>query len=144
VALADWVQPPQEWRNGQLAERWRQLLRLRDEVNGALEAAKTERRVLNPLEAKVTLLTDAALADFLGSFSVPLAEVFIVSQVEVRTEGTHPHAVAAEEFPNLRIVVELAPGRKCARCWQRKESVGNDSAYPDLCARCVAVVRQRR
>ena len=141
VALADWVSVPEQWRDERLAERWEQLLRVRDEVKRALEIAKTERRVLNPLEAKVTLLTDRALADFLGNFRVPLAEVFIVSQVAIVTDGDHPLAVPAKEFPKLRIAVELAPGGKCARCWQRQESVGNDTDYPDLCARCARVVR---
>ncbi len=142
VALADWVQVPEQWRNERLAEKWRQLLIVRDEVKRALEIAKNERRVVNPLEAKVTLLADGALADFLNGFTVPLSEIFIVSQVEVQTDGRHPNAIPAEEFPNLHIAVELAPGEKCARCWQRQESVGRDGEYPDLCERCAKVVRK--
>jgi isoleucyl-tRNA synthetase len=134
---------PEQWRNERLAEKWYQLLMVRDEVKRALEIAKNERRVVNPLESKVTLLTDGVLADFLGHFTTPLNEVFIVSQVEVWTDGEHPNAVSTEEFPNLRIVVELAPGEKCARCWQRQESVGNDHEYPDLCQRCSKVVRKQ-
>ncbi|MCX7969635.1 MAG: class I tRNA ligase family protein, partial [Armatimonadetes bacterium] len=143
VALADWVEVPKHWRNESLAEKWRQLLAIRDEVKRALEIAKNERSVVNPLEAKVTLLTDGSLAEFLNGFTVPLNEVFIVSQVEVRTDGKHSNAIPAEEFPNLHIAVELAPGEKCARCWQRQESVSKDSEYPDLCERCAKVVRKR-
>ncbi len=143
VALTDWVKVPEEWRNGHLAERWQQLLRIRDEVKVALEIAKSERRVVNPLEAKVTLFIDNALEDFLNGFAVPLSEVFIVSQVEVRTDRMHPNAVAAEDFPNLHIAVDLAPGEKCARCWQRQVSVGQDIDYTDLCERCVRVVRTK-
>ncbi|MCX7643556.1 MAG: class I tRNA ligase family protein, partial [Armatimonadetes bacterium] len=143
VALADWVKVMGQWHNEKLAEKWRQLLMVRDEVKRALEIAKNERRVVNPLEAKVTLLADEKMAEFLRRFTVPLNEVFIVSQVEVLTEGTHPNAVPAEEFPNLLIGVELAPGEKCARCWQRQESVGKDGEYPDLCERCAKVVRKR-
>ncbi len=151
VALSDWVSVPEQWRNEPLAERWEKLLLVRDEVKRALEVAKNERRVLNPLEAKVTLVTDENLASFLSSFTVPLSEVFIVSQVAVITDrdegrGTGDErsaiVVVAEEFPNLRIAVALAPGEKCARCWQRQESVGQDSNYPDLCHRCATVVQQ--
>ncbi len=143
VALADWVQPPEAWRNAPLAERWQQLLLVRDEVKRALEIAKNERRVLNPLEAKVTLITDKRLAQFLQSFSVPLNEVFIVSQVEVVTDSQLGYAVPSEEVPNLQIAVELALGEKCARCWQRQLSVGHHPDYPDLCDRCATVVRQQ-
>ncbi|MCS7265715.1 MAG: isoleucine--tRNA ligase [Armatimonadetes bacterium] len=143
IALTDWTKVSDAWRNEKLSEKWKQLLLVRDEVKSALEIAKNEKRVVNPLEAKVILLTDDALADFLSDFTVPLSEVFIVSQVEVRTDGTHPKAVRAEEFPNLLVAVELAPGEKCARCWQRQESVGKDSQFLDLCERCAKVVRER-
>lgn len=141
VALSDWLTPPSYWRDEKLAGQWTQLLRVRDEVNRALEVAKTERRVVNPLEAKVTLLTDGALADFLRNFPISLTEIFIVSQVALQTDGKYPHAMPAEGFPNLHIAVELASGEKCARCWQRQESVGKDGEYPDLCERCAKVVR---
>jgi isoleucyl-tRNA synthetase len=144
VALSDWVNVPTIWRDERLAEKWERLLQVRDEVKGALEVAKVQRRVVNPLEAKVTLIADSALADFLSGFTVPLSEVFIVSQVEVVegarvTEGAI--LVPSEVFPNLQIAVTLASGEKCARCWQRQESVGRDGTYPDLCARCASVVR---
>ncbi len=141
VALSDWLKPPSFWRDEKLAERWSQLLRVREEVNRALEVAKTERRVVNPLEAKVTLLTDGALADFLKDFTVSLSEIFIVSQVAIQTDSVAPNALPAEGFPNLRICVTLAPGEKCARCWQRQESVGKDKDYPNLCQRCAKVLR---
>lgn len=148
VALNDWVSPLEKWRDEKLAEKWESLLQVRDEVKRALEIAKTQRYVVNPLEAKVTLLVDDNLADFLSQFTVPLSEVFIVSQVTVKRLGTEVEGdetkgvvVPAETFPNMKVAVTLAPGEKCARCWQRQESVGQDSGYPDLCERCVRVVK---
>ncbi|MGQ9463370.1 MAG: isoleucine--tRNA ligase [Candidatus Fervidibacter sp.] len=148
VALSDWVRPPEKWRNEKLAEKWERLLQARGEVKRALEIAKTQRYVVNPLEAKVTLLVDDNLADFLSRFTVPLSEVFIVSQVTVKRLGTDVEEdetkaviIPAETFPNMKVKVTLAPGEKCARCWQRQESVGQDSECPDLCERCVRVVK---
>jgi isoleucyl-tRNA synthetase len=39
------------------------------------------------------------------------------------------------------LTVSRAPGQKCARCWNIR-TLGSDPDYPDLCARCVAVLRQ--
>jgi isoleucyl-tRNA synthetase len=38
----------------------------------------------------------------------------------------------------LAVVVEASPHSKCARCWHRREDIGQDSAHPELCQRCVA------
>lgn len=37
--------------------------------------------------------------------------------------------------------VAKAVGKKCERCWNYSEHVGEDSEHPHLCERCVDVVR---
>ncbi|HID06028.1 MAG TPA: isoleucine--tRNA ligase, partial [Armatimonadetes bacterium] len=143
VALASWAQPKDEWMDERLASRYEQLLRVRDDVHRALEQAKRQERVTNPLEAKVELYAPAEVITFLQSFSTPLTELFIVSATALhKMDGSAPEdAIPGEEVPGLHIRITLAPGDKCARCWQRRESVGCDSNFPDLCARCASVVR---
>jgi isoleucyl-tRNA synthetase len=45
-------------------------------------------------------------------------------------------AVDAEGMA-LRIQVEPAVSKKCERCWHRRPDVGEHSAHPTLCGRCV-------
>ena len=37
--------------------------------------------------------------------------------------------------------VSHAKGEKCERCWMWSVTVGEDESYPELCSRCVTVVR---
>ncbi|MBX6377073.1 MAG: hypothetical protein IRY95_00820, partial [Clostridia bacterium] len=40
----------------------------------------------------------------------------------------------------FQVAVSPAPGRRCARCWNYREDVGDDRRHPDVCGRCAAVL----
>ena len=108
---------------------WAPVLALRDRVQLAVEQARQEKVVSNPLEAVVRLaLPPEELAD-IEPHAPYLASILRVSQAELRgSEG--------EE----RIEVARAEGAKCARCWLVLQDVGSLPEYPDLCGRCAEVV----
>ena len=75
--------------------RWDQLIRVRTDVNGVLEAARAEKRIGKPLEAAVTLRADddAAKAALDDVQSMNLPELLIVSQCLIgeRRAGRRRH-----------------------------------------------------
>ena len=122
--------------------RWEQLEKLRDDVNGVLEAARADKRIGKPLEAAVTLtVADADAREVVDALSdMDLADLFIVSQCLIAEDGETAEAAAAGKsslHPGLGISVVEAPGTKCPRCW--KHSVQADPET-GLCPRCAAVV----
>ncbi len=128
------------------SERWEAVLRLRGDVNKALEQARAEKRIGKSLEAKVTLYFDgeeaqALLRGALGSFDrEDLETLCIVSQVQVVLGSGE--GLPGEAVNGLTVKVESAGGEKCERCWTFREDVGSDSRHPTLCARCAHVVGQ--
>ena len=108
------------------AANWDRLIEARDEVMKRLEAARNEKQIGAPLEARVTLTASGDLAALLERYAAELPALFIVSQVDVRS--------AAEG--GLSVAVERAAGRKCERCWRYTSDVGCDSRYPTVCGRC--------
>ena len=109
---------------------WAGLIKVRDTVNAALEAARNEKKIGKSLEAKVDLTVPQELANQKFMDADELADLLIVSQVRVST-GTE-----------IKVEVEPAQGAKCERCWKVLPSVGKDGEHPALCARCAAVVRK--
>nr|WP_325229561.1 isoleucine--tRNA ligase [uncultured Oscillibacter sp.] len=108
-------------------ERWAVIEALRDKVNAALEAARSEKKIGKSLEAAVTLTVPEAegwLAE-----TPNLADLLIVSQVTVQTGS------------EVAVEVRKAEGGKCERCWKVLGSVGSDAEHPTLCPRCAAAVR---
>ena len=108
---------------------WAELIKVRDTVNGALEAARNEKKIGKSLEAQVNLTVPQELANQKFMDADELADLLIVSQVRV--------SAGAES----RVEVEPAQGAKCERCWKILPSVGKDGAHPALCARCAKVVK---
>ena len=120
--------------------RWDQLIRVRTDVNGVLEAARAEKRIGKPLEAAVTLRADddAAKAALDEVQSMNLPELLIVSQALI-SDDVPADAVTGTgtNFPGLHISVRNAPGVKCPRCWMHSEQADPETG---LCPRCAAVV----
>ena len=117
--------------------KWERIRKVRDDVNKALENARNQKTIGKSLEAMVQLTADGELYDFLKENEEMLAQVFIVSQVQL-----HQQAVAQPtgEMEGLAVAIEKAQGEKCERCWTYSDTVGQDAKHPTLCARCAAII----
>ena len=108
--------------------KWEKIISIRNTVNVALEAARAEKRIGKALEAAVTLTVPAESAFLAEMNAEAVADLFIVSQVDI-TVGTE-----------LSVSVAEAKGEKCERCWKHHIKVGSDVKHPTLCPRCAKVV----
>ena len=122
--------------------RWDNLIRVRNDVNGVIETARTAKRIGKPLEAAVRLhATDDDSKTVLDSVSdMGLSELFIVSQCLIAPDED-PDAAAKSKgtaFPGLEISVREAPGTKCPRCWMHSVDADPETG---LCPRCAEVVK---
>jgi isoleucyl-tRNA synthetase len=108
-------------------ENWQRLIAVREEVQKALEAARQEKIIGAPLEARVKLSADPLLSEYLDE----LPGLFIVSQVELLNH-------AAE---GVKVVIDRATGIKCERCWKYTEDVGSSAELPTVCAACASAIR---
>ena len=123
--------------------KWDALETLRDGVNAALESARAQKKIGKSLEAKVTLVTQQPQPQLDGlkaAFENQWADLFIVSQVEVKEDKGLYDTAAETTVEGVRVLVEEAAGQKCERCWKHDGAVGQDAAHPTLCPRCAQVV----
>ena len=120
-------------------EKWNALRRLRNDVNKALELARAEKIIGKPLDAEVKLFVTAQ-EEFAKLEKLPLAELFIVSKVDVVCgEGEGYEAV---EVPGVKVKVEVCQAPKCVRCWVHSDTVGQNAEHPELCERCAKAVSE--
>lgn len=135
VLLTDMPKPRQSYIDDELEARWTKIQSVRDEVNKALEIRRAEKFIGNSLEAKVTIhLKDEELFKLISEYEDDLPMMFIVSQTAITSEGEGDYK--SEEIEGLSITVEQADGEKCARCWNRRLSVGTINDAPEICERC--------
>lgn len=141
VFLSDFPSVNEEFLDTELEKKWTVLIKVRDEVNKALEIKRKEKLIGNSLEANVIIYADSDIYSRLKEQETYLPTLFIVSSAELRqgAEATE-EAFKTELVPGLAVVVERAKGHKCERCWNWYEDVGDSSEYPEICGRCVRVV----
>ena len=121
-------------------QNWPRLIEVRNEVLKALENARKEKFIGSPLEAKVRLATQTELLLLLEEYRATLPTLFIASQVEVGNDTLKD--AYESQIPGLSVRIEKASGRKCERCWNYSEHVGEDKRYPTACERCSAALRE--
>ena len=109
--------------------KWSRIIAVRTAVNGALEAARAEKKIGKALEADIYLTVTAEDAFMKDMDAADLADIMITSGVVI-TVGDE-----------LKVDVVEAKGEKCERCWKVLSSVGTVAEHPTLCKRCAGVVK---
>ena len=133
---------PPTWRNEDLEAKWEKIHRIRRVVLGALEEVRVRKEIGSSLEAKAVLhLSDPDLLKALDG--VDMAEVAITSAFQVLPLDAAPeNAFRLPQEAAAAVVIQPAPGRKCARSWKYAEDVGSDPDYPDVTPRDAAALRE--
>jgi isoleucyl-tRNA synthetase len=153
-----WPTAPAEWRQPALETPMGRILELRALVNRQLESCRKPQVGLTQpqaegigasLEARVQLemasgsdATAAALA-WLEDSAHPsvdnLADWLLVSALQVGGKAPKPVLSEASEA-GITVRIARAEGQKCERCWHYETDIGEHTAHPTLCGRCVAVL----
>jgi isoleucyl-tRNA synthetase len=117
---------------GEATEHVDRLLAIRALVNQKLEEERREKRIGKSLEARVTLHVgkNHSDAEILSDYRKHLAELFIVSQIEV-VDGSGD---------GLSISSGRANGDRCDRCWRYCEELSNGAGMGRVCPRCKKVL----
>ena len=142
VMLADWPQGHADHVDPELSARWATMLDLRSEMTKALEGARRDKAIGHSLDASITVYADGDAYQALTGFGGSLASLLIVSEAYV-VEGRDkaPDNAVTVEDGVLSIVVTPSELEKCERCWIHRDTVGQDTEHPTLCARCADVVK---
>ncbi|MDX1923467.1 MAG: isoleucine--tRNA ligase [Alphaproteobacteria bacterium] len=131
---------PAEWRDDALATKWQRIRALRSVVTGAIEKKRAEKVVGSSLQATPTVYVKKPDADLLKT--IDFADICITSYLHVVTDTPPVDAFIISDVPDVAVVVNVASGNKCERCWSVKEEVGKSKKHPTICLRCEAAVEQ--
>ncbi len=123
-------------------QRWKTILSLREEFLKALEIARKDKKIIgSSLEAEIYFEAPKEYEEFLrdASFWEYFLMIAKFSQGLSDKEGVY---YEGEEVKDLKILVTQTEYKKCERCWQRRPEVGT-LEIPDLCSRCLEVIKKR-
>jgi isoleucyl-tRNA synthetase len=115
---------------------WATLRAVRDEVLKALEEARNNKLIGGGLEARLVIAAAEPVYSVLARYQEHLRYLFIVSAVSLEQNAP------GNGTSGVSVHVSRAEGRKCERCWNYSVHVGEDAAYPAVCERCSAVLKE--
>jgi len=138
VFLSDWPKSEKKLLVKELEAKWGKIKALRQEAAKVIEKARRDKVIGNALEAKVLFYCqDKPWANFLKDNVNSFPSILIVSQVEVKSGIPKGPIFQSQEIKGLAIEVQFAQGKKCERCWNYSQSVGEDKTLPQICERCI-------
>jgi len=132
---------PFSWDAPDLAKKYEGLREIRKVMTGALEVARAGKLIGSSLQAQIQVFLSSSHLPFIKD--VDLAELSITSNAIVSTESPPQGSFTLEDVPGVSVLVTLAEGEKCARCWKILPEVGKSPSFPDLCHRCEQTVEKR-
>jgi isoleucyl-tRNA synthetase len=122
----------ENYKNSTLENKLAFIISLKNEVNKKLEAARANKTIGHPLDAKVIIGIDENEKQFLH-IDETLEKIFIVSEVEFKNIADLDEKELVEKH---RIIVETSKKPKCERCWNHSDSIGKNTKHPKICERC--------
>jgi len=97
--------------NSTLNEKWKQLFKIKEKANIAIEEKRASKEIGSSLEADIEITADKKSFELLEGLD--LAEYFITSKAE---------KFQSKNKDEFKIKVVKAKGNKCPRCWKILES----------------------
>ena len=131
IHLQDWPVVPAEWTNPALESEVAALLKVRAQVNEAIEPHRAAGKLGKSLDADVTLTGAPQDENFrlLEKHRDFLPELFIVSHVTLAPSAGSALAVSVRSCSELGHV-------RCPRCWRWVPALETNPTFGDVCPRC--------
>ncbi|KJS38298.1 MAG: isoleucine--tRNA ligase [Rhodospirillaceae bacterium BRH_c57] len=133
VHLEQFPTVPAIWADDALAEKWEKIRRLRRVITGALEVARAEKKIGASLQAAPVVVAPADLLE--AASGRDMEDICITSGITLTAGEVPDGAFTLPDVPGVGVVVEMADGTKCQRCWKVLPDVGSHS-HSGVCGRC--------
>ncbi len=113
---------------------WEYISLLHKVVLLKLEEKRIKEEIKASLDAKAEIIVkDKESFDVLKKYEPNLRFYYIVSQLELKHGPT--------QNCDFDVAISRADGTKCVRCWNYSVLVGKTPEHPELCERCVDVMK---
>ncbi|MCR5225504.1 MAG: isoleucine--tRNA ligase [Alphaproteobacteria bacterium] len=137
VHFEKYLTPDSKWVNKELCDKINKIKDIRRSVTTALEIARKDKVIGSSLQASITIFDPDKI--------IPISdiefwmEIAITSGVKISNEANPSNAFVSDDLKNIGVVVSIAEGQKCERCWKISGSLNEDG----VCERCAKVLAQK-
>ncbi|MDR0632253.1 MAG: isoleucine--tRNA ligase [Holosporaceae bacterium] len=136
VHLEKFLIPDDKWENLELCNKINKIKEIRRSVTTALEIARRDKIIGSSLQASVTIFDPDEIIPIKDELF--WEEIAITSGLKIKNESIPEAAFITEDLKNIGVIVSIAEGEKCERCWKVSTSLNEDK----ICVRCQKVLTQ--
>jgi isoleucyl-tRNA synthetase len=136
IHLEEFLTPKSEWINPELFAKIDRIKEIRKSVTTAIEIARKNRILGSSLQANITVFDPENIIPI--TCEIFWEEVAITSGFKILNVPIPENAFVSDDLKNIGVVVTLAEGEKCERCWKISTSLVNQ-----ICERCQRVLAQK-
>jgi isoleucyl-tRNA synthetase len=147
VHLSSFPKVREEWRDVVLEEKYERLLKVKETLSWHMEVARKEKVIGHSLDAHIIIKPTEELRELVTAEAETLKDMLIASSLLVVSElpdeltvYTDDKADAAGRLKGFSVAIAKAEGEKCERCWKISTKVGQDSAHPTICEKCLDAI----
>lgn len=135
---------PKEWKNDVLSKQWEIIRGVRRVMTNALEIERSAKTIGSSLQAHIAVYVPSEIAAVLQN--IDLCELAITSAATLVIAQPPANAVTLDDVSDVGVVVNLADGEKCLRCWrvlpEVKQTEESTRKHNGICLRCEDAVEQ--
>lgn len=140
IHLEEFLVPDPKWRSVEIGAKVHTVRELRKIITAALEKARQNRIIGSSLQAKVTIYDPQNICNIHVCDYEFWKEICIVSDFTVEISSIPIEAFVGEDAKNIGVIISVAVGEKCERCWKISSDLNEDQA----CKRCQSVLLKNR
>ena len=135
VHLQTFIAAEKEWFNSEIFEKINKVKEIRRSVTTAIEIARKDKKLGSSLQASIDLYDPENILPMKDE--TLWEEIAITSEFKIHCEKIPDDAFVSDDLKNIGVVVNIADGEKCERCWKISTSLKGQ-----LCERCQSVLAQ--
>ncbi len=127
----------EEWENAIVDKQWQIIRNVRRVMTNALELERSAKTIGSSLQAHIAVYVPADVATVLQT--IDISELAITSAATLVIAQPPAGAVTIDDVKDVGVVVNLAEGEKCARCWKvlpEVNEIESSRKHNDICKRC--------
>jgi isoleucyl-tRNA synthetase len=137
VHLENFLVPDDAWINKKLCDTIDKVKEIRRSVTTALENFRKNKIIGSGLQANVTVFDPDNIVPIKDELF--WEEVAITSGFKIRNESIPQEAFVSDDLRNIGVIVSVANGEKCERCWKVFAFLNEDK----ICERCQKVLARK-
>ena len=106
IHLENFIDFPKKFENKKIAEKWSELIKIRDICNISIEEKRGSKEIGSSLEAELQIKLNSKFKKIVKDIS--LSELCITSKAEINFHDQN----------NVIVETQKALGKKCSVCWK--------------------------